>query len=358
MKGTDTIDRKKGKDSASSAGLMFRLACVCCFLLSFHPARSQRDSLVMKNGDILVGEMKDMNRGVLVFKTKYSDKDFNIEWDGIREAYGRTRFILMFRDGRRITGTFYSDKSSNRLVVIDQEGIADYVSLDELVFIKQLKSSFWGRTSANIDVGFNMAKANALRQYTANIKLGYLADAWQADAVYNHLYAVQQNVDPNRRFDGSIGFRYFLQDDWFVAVSINFLSNTEQALKLRSSGTAGLGRFLRRTNHAYWALGAGLAFNNETFFNSTPSRQSLDIYAGTELNLFDIGDLNLLFKPIFYYSLTQAGRLRFDLKTDLKYDLPKDFYIKTSLTLNYDNRPAQTGNETDYVWAVSFGWEL
>jgi hypothetical protein len=35
-----------------------------------------------------------------------------------------------------------------------------------------------------------------------------------------------------------------------------------------------------------------------------------------------------------------------------------DFYIKTSLNLNYDNRPAVTGNETDYVWSITFGWEL
>jgi hypothetical protein len=343
---------------SATSGFYISLLCLGFLFLAPQPVIAQQDSLVMKNGDILVGEIKDMNRGVLIFKTKYSDKDFNIEWEGIREAYGRSRFLLMLQDGRRINGRFYSDKASNRLVIIDQEGLADYVSLDELVFIKELKTSFWGRASALIDVGFNMAKANALKQYTANIKLGFLADAWQFDAVYNHLYAQQLNIDPNRRVEGSLSFRYFLQHDWFATVSINFLSNTEQALKLRSSGTAGIGKFLRRSNHAYWAVASGLSFNNETFFNTNPPQKSLEVYAGSELNLFDIGDLNLYCKPVVYYSLTNAGRWRFDFNTNLKYDLPRDFYVKTSLTLNYDNRPAETGNETDYVWAVSFGWEL
>ena len=334
----------------------------CVLLVIFVPLagtlRAQRDSLVMRNGDLLVGEIKDMNKGVLVMKTSYSDKDFSIEWDKVREAYGRGRFLLMLTDGRRVNGRFYSEKANNRLVIIDEDGVADYVALDELVYIKGLKTNFWGRASASIDVGFNMAKANALKQYTANIKMGFLADAWQVDANYNHLYAQQDNVDPNRRVDGGINFKYFLQRDWFVASSISFLSNTEQALKLRLSGSAGVGNFITRTNHAYWAVAGGLSFNNEQFLNTTPSRRSLEVYAGTELNLFDIGDLSFYFKPAVYYSITESGRWRMDLTTNLKYDLPKDFYIKTNLTLNYDNRPAEAGNTTDYVWAVSFGWEL
>lgn len=337
---------------------LLRFTCMTWLGIGSMAAFGQRDSLVMKNGDILVGEIKSMSKGVLTLETVYSDKDFAVEWVNVREAYGRSRFLLLLTDGRRINGRFYTDNENNRLVIMDQDGAADYVSLDDLVYIKALKSNFWGRSSANIDVGFNLAKANNLRQYTANVKLGYLADAWQVDMTYNQLYAIQDSIQPNRRTDGGLSGRYFLPRDWFLAGAISFLSNTEQALKLRSSGAVGAGNFLIRSNRAYWAVGAGLSFNNETFFNSTPTRKSLELYAGFELNLFDIGDLNFYLKPALYYSLTEAGRWRVDLKSDLKYDLPKDFYIKTNLTLNYDNRPAELGNTTDYVWAVSFGWEL
>jgi hypothetical protein len=337
---------------------LLRFTCLTCFGIGSTTVFGQRDSLVMKNGDILVGEIKNMTKGVLTLETVYSDKDFAVEWVNVREAYARSRFLLLLSDGRRITGRFFTDNENNRMVIMDQDGAADYVSLDDLVYIKALKSNFWGRSSANIDVGFNLAKANNLKQYTANVKLGYLADAWQIDMAYSQLYAIQDSIDANRRTDASINGRYFLERDWFLAGSISFLSNTEQALKLRSSGAVGGGKFLNRSNKAYWAVGAGLSFNHETFFNSTPTRKSIELYAGTELNLFDIGDLNFYLKPAVYYSLTEAGRWRMDLKSDLKYDLPKDFYIKTNLTLNYDNRPAELGNTTDYVWAVTFGWEL
>jgi hypothetical protein len=185
-----------------------------------------------------------------------------------------------------------------------------------------------------------------------------MADTWQLDTYYSQLYANQDSVEPNRRVDAGVSFRYFLQHDWFLASSITFLSNTEQALRLRSSGTLGGGKFMKRTNRAYWALGSGFSFNNETFFNTTPPRKSLEVYLGTDLNLFDTGDLSLTLKTAVYYSLTKAGRWRLDLKSDLKYDLPLDFYIKTNITMNYDTKPAETGNYTDYVWAFTVGWEL
>ncbi len=319
---------------------------------------AQRDSLVMKNGDILVGEIKEMNRGLLTIETPYSDKDFIIEWTEVKEAYGRARFLLVITDGRRINGRFYTDKQKRQLVIKDDADTIFFIDLESLVYIKGLKSSFWGRVTALADVGFNVAKANNLRQFTANVKLGYLADTWQAETYYSQLYAIQDSVNPNRRVDAGVSFRYFLQHDWFLASSVTFLSNTEQSLQLRSSGTLGGGKFLTRTNRAYWAVGSGFSFNNETFFNATPARKSLEAYLGTDLNLFDIGDLTLSLKTAAYYSLTEAGRWRLDLKTDLKYDLPLDFYIKTNFTVNYDTRPAEIGNDTDYVWAFTVGWKL
>jgi hypothetical protein len=46
------------------------------------------------------------------------------------------------------------------------------------------------------------------------------------------------------------------------------------------------------------------------------------------------------------------------MKLNIKYDLPHDFYIKPGITVNYDNRPAITGRDWDYVFTFSIGWEL
>jgi len=136
------------------------------------------------------------------------------------------------------------------------------------------------------------------------------------------------------------------------------LSNTEQALEGRVTVKLGGGKFFIHTNRSYWGLSSGLSLLKETYTNDTESRSSAEIFVGTELNIFDFGNLNLLTNLYVYPSITESKRFRSDFNFNLKYDFLNDFYIKLSLSLNYDNQPAVAGKETDYVYGISFGWEL
>lgn len=318
---------------------------------------AQSDSLVLKNGNIIVGEIKSMDKGVLTIETNYSDKDFAIEWSGVKEIYTKSIFLITLSDGRRMNGSLQSIEAGTKVSIVTTTGEKIESSIADIVFLKGVKSNFWSRFTANIDVGLSITKANNLTQFSANTRAGYLADKWQAEAYYNMLNSSQDSVETTKRIDGGLSYKYFLAKDWYAATSVNFLSNTEQALRLRTTGKLGIGRFLTHTNRQYWNAGAGLSFNNESFSNGDPTRNSLEAYGGSELNLFDIGDLNLLSSFYAYPSLTESGRWRTDFKFDAKYDLPLDFYIKLNVTWNYDNRPAIAGNQHDYVLAFSFGWE-
>ena len=321
-------------------------------------SQAQKDSLVLKNGDVIVGEIKSMDKGVLTIETDYSKNDFTVEWDGIKEIYSKTQFLVTLKNGTRINGTVESAEGGKRIVLTDESGAKTETTLEDMVYLKGLKSDFWSRVHASIDAGLSFTKANNLKQYNVRSKMGYLADKWQMDLFYDDTRSKQDSVAETKRTEGGVAAKYFLQRDWYLAASLNFLSNTEQALNLRTTGKLGAGKYLMHTNKQYWGLGAGLSFNNESFTNGTASRSSLEAYFGSELNLFDIGDLSLLSNIWAYPSLTENGRWRTDFIFDLKYDLPLDFYIKLGFTLNYDNRPAVKGKETDYVLAFSIGWEL
>jgi len=328
-----------------------------CLLLGV-VAQAQKDSLVLKNGDIIVGEIKSMDKGVLTIETAYSKKDFTVEWSGIKEIFSKSHFLVTLTNGQRIKGTVESVEAGKKIIINGDDGSKTETTLGEMVFLKGLKSDFWSRAYASIDLGLSFTKANNLQQYNVRSKFGYLADKWQTDIFYDDTRSKQDSVAETKRTEGGIAAKYFLQKDWYLAASLNFLSNTEQALDLRTTGKLGIGKYLVHTNKQYWGLGAGLSLNNERFTNGTASRSSLEAYFGSELNLFDIGDLSLLSNIWAYPSLTENGRWRTDFIFDLKYDLPLDLYIKLGFTLNYDNRPAVKGKETDYVLAFSIGWEL
>jgi len=330
---------------------------IVLFIIVAHPVFSQRDSLILKNKDVIVGEIKSLDKGVLTIETGYSKSDFTIEWSGIKEIYSKTTFLVTLKDGSRINGTFHSD-SLNKIIITDNEGKKTETTLENIVYLKGLKSSFWSRVHANIDAGLSISKANNLKQYNVRSGFGYLADKWLADVFYDDTRSSQDSVADTKRTEAGASFTYFLPKDWYLLAALNTLKNTEQALKLRFTGKLGGGKYVIHTNRSYWGIGAGGSYNNESFTNGTSARSSVEGYLGTEINLFDIGDFSLLSNLYVYKSFTESGRWRSDFKLDTKYDLPHDFYIKFGITLNYDNQPAVAGKETDYVYVFSIGWSL
>jgi small nuclear ribonucleoprotein (snRNP)-like protein len=342
-----------------SGKFYFMLAIFLAMILgSAEHAVAQKDSLVLKNRDVIVGEIKSLNNGVIAIETSYSKNDFTIEWSGVREIHSKTRFLVTLKNGTRLTGIVSSIDSTGKLKVLEDSEMTTETTMEELVFLKGLKSDFWSRTSAAVDLGISLTRANNLRQYNSHIDLGYLADKWKASIYYNGLVSKQDNVDLVQRNEGGLTFTYYLQHDWFTSATLQFLSNTEQALTLRATGRAGAGKLFIHSNRAYWGAGFGLNYNSESFSNGTAPRKSLEGYVATEANIFDIGDFDFLGKWYVYPSITESGRWRSDLNVNAKYKFVRDFYVKAGLTLNYDNRPAAVGKETDYVFTFSVGWEL
>tara|TARA_R100001015_G_C4617128_1_gene173344 strand:+ start:637 stop:1062 length:426 start_codon:yes stop_codon:yes gene_type:complete len=120
---------------------------------------AQNDSLLLNNGNVIVGEVKSMERGVLVIETPYSDADFKIEWEKIKHITATQRYLITLSDGRRINGTFESE-GEGKIHIKDEKGENFTVDQEEVVYINSLNDSFLSRLSANIDFGYSLTKAN------------------------------------------------------------------------------------------------------------------------------------------------------------------------------------------------------
>ncbi len=321
-----------------------------------HRGYAQKDSLVLVNGDILVGEAKNMDRGVLTFETDYSDTDFKIEWEGIQKIYTKSYFLITLTDGRRYNGYLSSADSVHVNIIVGDA--SEGTAMENIVYLKSVDSDFWSRLSASVDLGYSHTKANNLKQFSVRSTFGYLAERWSADANYNNVRSSQDDIEDIQRLDAGFTYRFFLPKDYFLLAQIAWLSNTEQRITLRTTSKVGLGKYLIHTNQTYWGVQGGVSFNNEDFSTETSTRRSGEAFVGTELNMYDIGDLNLLTNIVVYPSLTESGRWRIDYTFDTKYDLPLDFYIKLGFTLNFDNQPVENASTTDYVFQTTFGWEL
>src|SRR6478735_1906091 len=148
-------------------------------------SNAQRDSLVLKNGNVIVGELKSLDKGVVTIETDYSKSDFTIEWSGIKEIYSITPFLITLKNGERINGTFHSVDTT--VIIKSEDGKQINTVVDDIVYLKGLKSNFWGRVHASIDAGLSITKANNLKQYNVRSAVGYLADRWLVELYYDDL---------------------------------------------------------------------------------------------------------------------------------------------------------------------------
>jgi len=325
-------------------------------LVSALELTAQIDSVSFTSGDFIVGEVKNMKNGILQVETDYSDSDFKIEWNKVTSIRSQSQFTILLSSGEKYYGRLQSTSDSTINIL---ERIMDTVNVPnrEIVHLSAFNDKFTDRLSASISLGFDMTKAQNLRSLTTRSSLGYVADKWTLGAAYNTLLSTQDAVEDIERTDGDLTFRYLLPRRLYTITTLAGLANTEQKLDLRLNAQLGLGIFLVQTNRLYWGGKGGLNRNIERFSNETEDRSSWEGYLGTELNLFDTGDIDVYFLFMAYPSITEPGRFRSDSKIDFKYELPMDFFIKLGLSLNYDNRPADDASETDYVFQTGFGWE-
>jgi hypothetical protein len=342
--------------------LSFRrtLLGICLLLLCWYGAALAQptDTLRTANGQQLVGKIKSMERGILVFSTDYSKSDFQIEWSKLVAVSSQQNFFISLSSGERYNAKLRSSPDGDVVQLLLTDGQVITTRFDQIVFLKSVASKFWDGVKFNMDMGLNITSSNKLRQYTLRTAAGYWARRWRLDANFNGIRSRQDSAAIARRLDAAIIAQHFLSKGYFAMTGIFFLSNTRQAIQLRSNTKLGVGKVIFQSNRRYAAAGGGMSINHESFTTTVPSRTSWEAFVGGQLHLFDIGDLNLLSQVFVYPSLTESGRWRCDVKFDLKYDLPMDFYIKPGITLNYDNRPAIKGRESDYVFMFTVGWEL
>ena len=320
---------------------------------------AQNDTIISLDNNVLNGEIKEMDRGVLTFETTYSDSDFKIEWLQIKMIISDQKFRIINTGGDRFYGSIKKDTIFNKIIIDDKDKGFVVTEIEKIVYLKQIdEGHIFDIMNLSLDLGYSFTKSNNLHQFNGSLNADYYRNKWGVAISANSIQNYQDNAPKTDRFTGNIDFKYFLKNDFFLSAIGDYYSNTEQQLNLRSTYNVSIGHYFIRTNKVYFNTSIGIARNLEDYIEGIDDIRSFEGSAKIEYNMFDMGDLSLLTNIFGYKSIDEGDRFRADFKFDIKYDLPYDFYIKLGYTLNYDSVPVEGAAESDYVLQTSFGWEL
>ena len=337
--------------------MRIQLTTLIALFLTINLAQAQNDSIIVSDHTIIVGKIKKIDRDIITIDTDFSKNNIRIEREKIHSIIGYRELMLTDREGLRIHGTLRSVGKDSIYLSTEEHGTLKY-HWDDLYNLEEYRKSFKQRFSFSIDIGFSMAKANDLIQWSSSGNIGYKADNWIIESNFNGIISSQEDTETIYRWDQQIEFDSFLPKNWFIHSELGFLTSSEQKIDVRFVPRVGVGKILIRFNEINWNITGGGNMNFERYLGNAEDRRTVELFFGTDLNIIDLDDFNLTNRNSVFKSMTENDRWRVDSTTELRYKLPLKLYVSAGFTYNYDCSPTEGAEGTDYVLRTGVGWEL
>jgi putative salt-induced outer membrane protein YdiY len=324
------------------------------------PARAAKtDVVVLRNGDRLTGEVEQLERGRLSFKTDDMGT-VEIEWDKVASVSATAPFDVDDLHGNRYLGSLAPAPAPGQ-VVIAWKGLTAAVDLAAVVRIRRLDTSFWKRLDGSLDVGASYTSASELFKLDAGGTLGFERPGYEISADASATLSTQTGVDDTRRSQLSVVYVHRFRNRWVALGQAQLEQNRELGFELRTSAAAGGGRYLAQSQRQRFLAGLGLSVNRERPVGDADSTTNVEATALLSYDRFsyDFPKVDVTLVVAGFASFTEGGRYRLDVEGRLKRELVKDFHATLRGYESYDSRPPTEGApHNDFGITFALGWSF
>lgn len=313
------------------------------------------DVVTLVNGDTLTCEIKLLDRGRLQVSTDHLGT-VNIEWDKVASVTANRVFRVETSGGLRLLGRLATSEPQH-LDVVQETGPISVDQLD-VVYIVPIGRSFWRQLDGALDLGFSYTQSSGVGQLNFGANTVYRRPSLQLSASASSYLTVEEDGDETSRHAIDVGGVRDFRQRWLWLLQGGFMRNQELGYDLRGTVSAGVGRFMIRSNRASLAVGGGLSTSREIPTEGETTQQ-LDALFSVRQSYFtyDTPKTDISMTANVYPGLSQWGRIRIEFDGNLKREIVKDFTIGFSIYDSFDNRPPTEGaRKNDVGLSLTVGW--
>jgi hypothetical protein len=321
----------------------------------------QQDTVILRSGHPVIGEVENLRRGSLSFDTEEMDV-VAIDWDDIAFVRSASYFEVTLSSGAQYFGNLAGADTATLVVV--GIGRSDTLAFQDVVEIAPIEQGFFARTNGFIDLGTNVARANRLASLLVKSRFNYSGPKWGFNVTAESYWQRQQTVGEandttirtTKRNSFGLGVSRSLGARWVIVGTGQVEQNQELELDRRFLGTFGGGYQIVRSQGIEWYVGGGGAVNDERYTDEAPNTTA-EVQVVTGFDAFDVGDVDLYTKVTTYSSPADGGRFRMDIDARIAWEIFSDFTIGLNVTERFDSKPpSATAAKRDYQYALSLGW--
>ncbi len=311
---------------------------LCCALASADAAEIQ-----IRDGSIVIGTILGLEDGEdLIVDTEYMD-EVSIEWQAI-ETIRETQVIeVELFNGQRLFGR----------VVVDEKGVSiigdeTTVTLppDRIFAIAEVNETFWEGFEVYTDAGMNIVRGNnEVTQLSFGAGISYGGRDFETSVDATTIINEQTEGQDLRRATLAGTYTYRLPRNWQASGLLQFESDDQQGLNLRSLVGGAIGNRVYNQRHMRIDLYGGLVVNREEF-EEQPRNETLEGLLGTAFRLRSARGIDIDATLSILPSLEQSDRVRVQFDGSMSFDLFSDLDFKLTVYDRYDSQPPP-GNETN-----------
>jgi len=316
---------------------------------------SYTDRIHLTNGDVITGNIKQLDRGKLRIKTLTMDTVF-INWVDI-ETIDSDKYLRIERtDGTFTSGIIRKSDLANELVIEDRgKDVGVPILAVSTIQPIRVQESFWRRLEGDLSAGIDYKKASDILLINMSTNLRFKEEKYELafNANWNETSRTKDNN--SSRADLSTTYTRFLKDRWFWKASGGLERNEELGLNLRTIVGATAGKYLIQNSKLRLELSAGLAENWEDRADGTAIgtegliRTSLDIFKYT------LPITRLSASISVFPGITESGRMRINSEINLRNEIVRSVFWDLTFYSTFDNRPPENSAEEDFGIVTSIG---
>jgi hypothetical protein len=313
------------------------------------------DVVMLKNGDRITCEVKELSRGQLQLSTDDIGTIY-VEWDKVASVTTAGQYQVTTTSGALFVGTL-SPAAIGMLTVAGTEGTID-LGLLNIVSFARINAGFWSRIDGALDVGGSYTQSSDVGQFSAALDLTYRRPRYEVFTSFDGNVTTQQEADTTTRINWRTGYTHFRANQWTINPFLYVERNPDLGLTVRGAGALAIGRFLHRSIRASTQLfGGGSAGIEQPIEGEAVSNIDALLGVRTSFYRYDAPKRNIDFSLLLFPSLNDFGRVRANANVKLRQELFHDFMAAISAYNAYDSHPVVAdANLNDFGVTFSIGW--
>lgn len=321
--------------------------------LALLPVLAAADQVVMKNGDVITGDISSIDGDKVMIKPAYAD-EFAVNLADVASIEADETYNVVLEDGREAEAQFQGGADGQQNLLVESQSRTLPVTEIQLV---PPPPPYYERVS-HVDVNLTWRDGNTDSQNNL-----LYADTMARFGVHRHRFDLTiardetDGVSTKKQDLFNYEYNWLLNGPWYIGGTASYERDPIKELDHRYMVGALVGRDFIDTDTQYLTASLGLGWSEEELGGITDSG-AVGLWKLIYDRKFRDGDLAFFHNHTFNYQFYGVNNGIFKSNTGFRFAIIDGVYTAVSLRYDYETEPAEGRKSYDTTLAIGVGAEF